>query len=376
MSVLIAEEGKIKHLSDVLDEMRERFMIHGSRLPFNWVLRLRAYGKKIINSSTSLGYIYWSDDHERLTYKQLELSIADFKKFVATQVALAQSELEQLFLIHSDETREDVIPAFKLRDLKDDPTESAKGWSFCKDVRNKDVLPEGKRRMLDRVLQADALRAEFTGLRKKDSKLKGDASWISTCLSNALKEEARTHLQTHLNITYYRHVAIAISRVYIKSGGFKRDYGIEEKTLNDQASYTTWKAGSIYARGLEEAPRAIEARRAEYWIVSREWHSFLGFCAYLPCTKRPALFNVLDEEGTAAGSRKKQRCAWAGLIEYASKLEVPSQVIKPIQELPVPAANSINSVRVSCLQLGQIKSYVQRSYYVRRKEAKLIADKV
>ncbi|KAI5364340.1 hypothetical protein J4E82_011544 [Alternaria postmessia] len=103
MSVLVAEEGQIEHRSDVLDEMRERFMIHGSRSPFNWVLRLRGYGKKIRNSSTSLGYIYWSDDHERLTYKQLELSIADFKKFAATQVELAQSELEQLFLIHSDE---------------------------------------------------------------------------------------------------------------------------------------------------------------------------------------------------------------------------------------------------------------------------------
>ena len=95
-------------------------------------------------------------------------------------------------------------------------------------------------------------------------------SWISTCLSNALKEEAQIHLQTHLNITYYRHVAIAMSRVYLKSGGFKRDYGIEEKTSNDQASHTTWIAGSIYARGLEEAPRAIEARRAKYRIVSRK----------------------------------------------------------------------------------------------------------
>ena len=109
------------------------------------MLQLRAYGKKIRNSSTSLGYIYWSNDYERLTYKQLELSIANFKKFVATQVALAQSELEQLFLIYGDEKQEDVIPAFELRDLKDDLTESAKGWSFCKDPQNKDVLLEGKR---------------------------------------------------------------------------------------------------------------------------------------------------------------------------------------------------------------------------------------
>jgi hypothetical protein len=102
MLVMMAEEGQIKHPLDVLDEMRERFMIYRSRLPFNWVLRLRAYSKKIRNSSTSLGYIYWSDDHERLTYKQLKLNIADLKKFVATEVALAQTELEQLFLIHGD----------------------------------------------------------------------------------------------------------------------------------------------------------------------------------------------------------------------------------------------------------------------------------
>jgi hypothetical protein len=35
----------------------------------------------------------------------------DFKAFVATQVGLAQAELEQLFLLHDDEIREDVIPA-------------------------------------------------------------------------------------------------------------------------------------------------------------------------------------------------------------------------------------------------------------------------
>ena len=53
--------------------------------------------------------------------------MADFKKFATTQAALVQSELEQLFLIHGDEKRQDVIPAFDLHDLKDDPIEKAKG---------------------------------------------------------------------------------------------------------------------------------------------------------------------------------------------------------------------------------------------------------
>ncbi|KAL5373648.1 hypothetical protein PMIN06_012450 [Paraphaeosphaeria minitans] len=171
MSVMMAEDGKIEHRADVLDEMRERFMIHGSLSPFNWVLRLRAYGKKIRNSSISLGYIYWSDDHERLTYKKLALSMAGLKRFVAVQVDLAQSDLEQLLLVHGDEKGEDMIPTFELCDLKDDPTECAKGWTFWKGPRNKDLLPEGKRWMLDRVLNTDALRAEFMELRKEDSKI-------------------------------------------------------------------------------------------------------------------------------------------------------------------------------------------------------------
>lgn len=175
MSVMMAEDGKIEHPADALDEMRERFIIYGSRSPFNWVLRLRAYGKKIRNSSTSLGYIYWSDDRERLTYKQLNLNVVDLKKFVATQVALAQSELERLFLVNDDEERGDVIPTFELRDLRDDPTENAKGWSFRKDPRNAGVLPKGGRWMLDRVLGSDTLRAEFVELCKKDQKREREA---------------------------------------------------------------------------------------------------------------------------------------------------------------------------------------------------------
>lgn len=56
-SVLAADEGEVEHPADLLDEMRERFMIYGSRSPFNWALRLRVYGKKVRNSTTSLGYI-------------------------------------------------------------------------------------------------------------------------------------------------------------------------------------------------------------------------------------------------------------------------------------------------------------------------------
>jgi hypothetical protein len=54
MSVVMSEDGEIEHPADVLDEMRERFLMHGTRSLFNWVLRLRAYSKRIRNCTTSL----------------------------------------------------------------------------------------------------------------------------------------------------------------------------------------------------------------------------------------------------------------------------------------------------------------------------------
>jgi hypothetical protein len=72
-AMLAVEDGTCNDPADRLDEMRERFLIHGSQLLFTWVLRLRVYDKKIRNSTTSMGYIHWLDDNETLYYKDLEL---------------------------------------------------------------------------------------------------------------------------------------------------------------------------------------------------------------------------------------------------------------------------------------------------------------
>jgi hypothetical protein len=64
------------------------------------------------------------------------MAMAGFKGFVKTEVALAQSELEQLFLLHDDDVQEDFIPAFELPNLKDDPTQNIKRWSFIGDSHN------------------------------------------------------------------------------------------------------------------------------------------------------------------------------------------------------------------------------------------------
>jgi hypothetical protein len=128
---------------------------------------------------------------------------------------------------------------------------------------------------------------------------KGTGSWSPGRLGQALQREADEHLQTKLNTMIYRHLAIAISRQHLKCGGFKRDYGVDKHLADEQASHGSWIAGTIYARGLHEAPGHVEARRREYSLISREWHGFLGFRVFLGAGKRP-----LEEIGEAERNRR------------------------------------------------------------------------
>jgi hypothetical protein len=426
-SVRAAEDGEVEYPGDLLDEMRDRFLLHGTHTPFNWALRLRAYGKKVRNSTTSLGYIYWSEDNEKLFYKDLELGMSDFRKFVRVQVGLAQQQLRELLLVHPDEDLEAVVPDIRLRDLKDNLACADKGWNFLQDERNRSIFAGGDKKLLDRVLSQDWLRDEFLEMDPQDNvkwrieraqaylqqvislllrlALLIQLSWgspararelfsllhsntsfghrrsigvedgmvgtvttyhkgysVSGCtkiihrylprevgkllmyflwlvlpfyhhverlalkkiekpspflwpkeLTNwerrfgkFLQDEAREHLRTTITINSYRHAAIAISRVHLKCGGFKRDYGLEEKKVDNQSTHTSWTAGTIYARGLEEAPGFVDARRAEFRQVSREWHAFLGFQPCFGNRKRP-LEEIINEQAGIDRAPKLRR---------------------------------------------------------------------
>jgi hypothetical protein len=164
-AVHLTKAGAVSHPADALDEMRERFLLYGVRAPFGWITRLRTYGKKIQNSTTSLGYIYWSDDEQTLSYKDLRLSMRGLRQFVASQVQLAQADLAQLFLLHKEEVREEIVPQLALHKLQDDPTKNQRGWNFLRDQRTQAALPTtGERWLLDRVLGTDWLREEFLQL--------------------------------------------------------------------------------------------------------------------------------------------------------------------------------------------------------------------
>lgn len=126
-----AEAGVVSDPADLLDELRDRFMIHGTRSTFNWASRLRMYGKKVRDSTTCLGYIEWTDDGQYVTYKDIDIfGMEQFKDFVRAQVQEAQVQLEELILLHPNEKREDMGIAFRMHRLVDNAAENVHGWNF------------------------------------------------------------------------------------------------------------------------------------------------------------------------------------------------------------------------------------------------------
>jgi hypothetical protein len=123
--------------------------------------------------------------------------------------------------------------------------------------------------------------------------LSKDQAWLSARLSSVLRQESQDRFKTPLGTATYRHVAIAMSRRHLAEGGFKRDYGVEENAADQQTAYSTWTAGRLYARGLEEAPGHVESRRAGFRHISRQWHGFIGFS--VPQIKRRLPFQDITD---------------------------------------------------------------------------------
>jgi hypothetical protein len=163
LAVHDAEAGIVAHPADLLDEFRERFMIHGTRSLFSWACRLRMYGKKVRDSTTCLGYISWTDDSQYVSYKDINnFGMQHFKDFVRAQVSNAQTKLEGLLMLHPDEKREEMGIAFQMHRLADNAAESARGWNFLQDSRNiGGELPDRKDWILNRIIENGWLRDEF-----------------------------------------------------------------------------------------------------------------------------------------------------------------------------------------------------------------------
>ncbi|KAJ6111298.1 hypothetical protein N7486_003533 [Penicillium sp. IBT 16267x] len=128
--------------------------------------------------------------------------------------------------------------------------------------------------------------------------------WDAARLGVIMKSQGEAHLQTKLNVLNWRHAAIGISRVHLKCGGFKRDYGPDDPVVDEQAAHGSWIAGTVYARGLQEAPGVIEAKRIRYRAISSEWHKLLEFDAPR-CPKRR--YSQLGDSDKALSAQKRRR---------------------------------------------------------------------
>jgi hypothetical protein len=65
------QSGRIEFPNELVGELQDRFMVYESDTPMNWILNLRAYGKKERDNTTTTGNIIWSDNGEQLSYRTL-----------------------------------------------------------------------------------------------------------------------------------------------------------------------------------------------------------------------------------------------------------------------------------------------------------------
>jgi hypothetical protein len=122
-----AKRGEAKHPSDLLDDMRGRFMVRGIRNAFDWACHPRSYAKEVVNNTTSPGYIMWLEDAETVAYRDTSFTMSALRDPFASQVERAQRALEGLLLMHPEERRDEVVPGVALYCLKGKHSNNEKG---------------------------------------------------------------------------------------------------------------------------------------------------------------------------------------------------------------------------------------------------------
>ncbi|KAM6513638.1 hypothetical protein FALCPG4_016021 [Fusarium falciforme] len=159
-ALLAVQRDEFDYPGLALEDMQHRFMVEGTRSPVCWAQKLRAYGKAIKDTTTSIGHIHWSDDSETLSYRDTQFTMTQLRSLVATELEMVQNQLSELLLIHPDDDREMVVPPLSLRSLGDNPAESAPGWSFVCHIKNT-ILHGHEKWLLNRILQTGWLRNDF-----------------------------------------------------------------------------------------------------------------------------------------------------------------------------------------------------------------------
>ncbi len=140
---------------DYVVKSMNTFMIRGTTTPIHWMLDLRAYGLTIAFETTSAGHIQWSGD--RIYYKSLQFSMADFRAMVHGLINASRDLLLQKLLLLSSVEKPPSIP---WSTLVDNPSNDQINWSFLQDPRNQLSFHDSEW-FLDRIEKYPRLRSQF-----------------------------------------------------------------------------------------------------------------------------------------------------------------------------------------------------------------------
>jgi hypothetical protein len=198
-AVVGTTEGEADFPSELLDDMQDRFMVHGSRSPIELALKFRRYGRSIRDTSTAHGFITWSDDSKTIGFKGIKLHLPDLRWFIRDRVGSTQELLEGILLIPPgyDGDRADVVPPLDIRRLHENTAIDTPGWSFLDDPRNEE-LQEKDKWLLDRVCTETSLNKRFM-----KSSNRGPPTWRVPAVKAYLSHVAEflSHLLLLIHIT-------------------------------------------------------------------------------------------------------------------------------------------------------------------------------
>jgi hypothetical protein len=79
-----------------------------------------------------------------------------------------------------------------------------------------------------------------------------------------LQRATEAGLGQKINVAAYRHIAIAISRRWVRpSSAFTDEETIDDRDeiADDQATHSPFTAGAVYAYEIQELPRSMASRR-------------------------------------------------------------------------------------------------------------------
>jgi superfamily II DNA helicase RecQ len=135
--------------------MMDEFMIRGSHSPMQWMLDLRTYGLKIHYNTTGAGHIDWTGD--RILYKQIQFSMADFRGMIHGLVQKARQLLiEEILFCYNEKD----IPSILWTQLRDDPNNARPRWNFIQDTRHQWAV-DGRHWLFNRIGAEASIRGQF-----------------------------------------------------------------------------------------------------------------------------------------------------------------------------------------------------------------------